>query len=121
MAQVFGIVDLYFGEQQIDVEEGCTLKLGGVLNKRVIAGRKVFAAGQMMASEIDGTTVLQAGVDPTTMFGTAAQELQAHLDTGQVLTWGDAFVEEAIELSSGEGKVKFKLVAGAPQVLVPQS
>jgi hypothetical protein len=114
--QVLGIVDVYWGGSYIPIEPGGTFTLGGLVNKRVIAGAQVFFAREMVPSEASFTAVLQAGQSLTGTFGTAAQELQLQCDTGQIFILPAAFREGGIEFTSGEGgKVKVKIAGGAYQ------
>ncbi len=115
-AQVLGIVDVYWGGSYVPIEPGGTFMLGGLVNKRIIAGAQVFYAREMVASEVSFTTVLQAGQSLTGTFGTAAQELQLQCDTGQIFVLPTAFREGGVEFTSGEGgKVKVKIAGGAYQ------
>lgn len=117
--QTLGIIDLYWGGQKIDIEKGGTVKLGGVRNKPVIVGRKVMRAQEMLESEVDVTSVVEAGVSVLGLLGTSEAEMQVKCDTGQTFVWDSAFIEGAPEFSGDEGgKLKIKLVGGEAQELL---
>lgn len=114
--QVLGIVEIYWNGAQVEVEPGTTFTLGGLRNTEVIAGANVFSARKMMASEINATSVVQAGQNVSDAYGIGSGELQVQCDTGQIFVWPTAFLVEAVEITAGEGgKVKLKWRAGTPQ------
>lgn len=114
--QVFGIAEIYWGGTYIPPEPGASIKLGGLVNKRVVAGAQVFFAREMVPSEVDFTTVLQAGQSLTGTFGTEPAEVQVHCDSGQIYVLPVGFREGDISFTSGEGgKVKVKFAGGAMQ------
>jgi hypothetical protein len=118
-AQTLGIIDLYWGGNKIPIEKGGTVKLGGLRNKPVIVGRQVRRSQEMLQTEVDVTSVVEAGVSVLALLGSGEAEMQIHCDTGQTFTWASAFIEGAPEFSGDEGgKLKIKLVAGEPQELM---
>jgi hypothetical protein len=113
--QTLGIVDIYFNGVKLDNEPGGTVKLGGVRNKEVIFSRKVGRAQMMVASEISVTVPVEAGQRVTDTFSTDEGELQVHCDTGQIFSWDEAFLTEALEFSAGDGgKLKLNFKGGEP-------
>ena len=118
-AQTLGILELYWGGQQIPIEAGGKVTLGGVRNKPVVVGRQVRRAQEMLQSEVSVTSVVQAGVSVLQLLGTAEAEMQVKCDTGQTFVWTTAFLEGAPGFSGGEGgKLELKLAAGEPQELL---
>jgi hypothetical protein len=114
--QVLGIVEVYWNGTTIPVEPGGTYMLGGLVNKRVIAGAQVFYAKEMVASEAEFTTIIQAGQNVTDVFDTASGELQVQCDTGQIFVWPTAFREGGLSFTAGDGgKLKVKIAGGTPQ------
>jgi hypothetical protein len=110
-----GIIDIFWNGNKVPNEPGGTVKLGGVRNKEVIFSRSVAAAGAMMASEISCNAIIQTGDRVTDNYGTGTGELQVHCDTGQIFSWDDAFIVEAIEFTAGEGgNLKLMWRAGTP-------
>ena len=117
-AQTLGILELYWGGQQIPIEAGGKVTLGGVRNKPVVVGRQVRRAQEMLQSEVSVTSVVQAGQDVLGLINTPEQELQVKCDTGQIFVWSTAFLEGAPGFSGGEGgKLELKFVAGEPDQL----
>ena len=118
-AQTLGILELYWGGQQIPIEAGGKVTLGGVRNKPVVVGRQIRRAQEMLQSEVSVTTVVQAGVSVLQLLGAAEAEMQVKCDTGQTFVWTTAFLEGAPGFSGGEGgKLELKLAGGEPQELL---
>ena len=111
MSQVAGIADVYWLGKQIDVKPGVTVKLGGIVNKPILAGRKVKRAQSMEAAEISIKMTLDKGLSISNVLNTNVEgELQVHFDSGQKFVWSDAFIMESPTLTLGdnsEGDVKF--------------
>lgn len=111
MSQVAGIADVYWLGNLIDVKPGVTVKLGGIVNKAVVAGRKVKRGQSMETAEISIKMTLDKGMVISDVLNTSVEgELQVHFDTGQKFIWMDAFVMESPNLTTGdnsEGDVKF--------------
>ena len=103
MAQVLGIIDLYWRGQQLDIKPGATLELGGLRNAAVVLSRKVSRANHFMASKVTAKVAVSAGMVVTDVFNRNEGELQAICDTGQHFTWDIAFVTDALKLSGGDG------------------
>ena len=115
MAQVLGLISVFWNGNQLNNEPGGTVKLGGVRNKAVVYGNKVGNAQSMMPSEINCNCAIEAGTRITDQFGTGSGELQVQCDTGQTFVWDDAFLVDALELTAGEGgKLKLNWNAGEP-------
>ncbi|MBA4222229.1 MAG: hypothetical protein C0458_15990 [Methylobacterium sp.] len=119
MTQVLGIVDIVWQGRNIPVEKGAKLKLGGIMNKPVVYGRKVGRAQEFAGSEIEATTVLERGQKFKELYSVGEGELQVQCDTGQVFTWPDAFLTDQREMTGGEGgKVPLKWSGGEPEEIV---
>lgn len=113
MAQVLGIVDIIWQGQNIPVEKGAKVKLGGLKNKPVIYGRRVDRAQEFMQSEITATTHLRRGQRLTDLVNLGEGELQVICDTGQSYVFPDAFLDGEQEATGGEGgKIELKWAAG---------
>lgn len=120
MAQTLGIIDLVWRGRKLAVEKGAKLKLGGIKNNAVIAGRQVHRAGEFEASEITATIPLQRGQRLLDLWGSGQEgELQALCDTGQTYIWPDAFLDNRPEATAGEGgKIELKWMAGEAEELI---
>ena len=116
MAQVLGIIDLYWGGTKVDIKPGGSLKLGGVVNSPVIYGRQVGRSQKMAQSEITVKAILKAGMRITDIFGAnLEQQLQVDCDTGQSFVWDQAFREETLDVTAGDqSDIDLKFVAGEP-------
>ncbi|MCP4562014.1 MAG: hypothetical protein GY873_08770 [Bosea sp.] len=117
MTQVLGIVDIIWRGQNIPVEKGAKLTLGGIVNTAVVYGRKVGRAQSFEASEVEAVTALERGQKFKERYGNPGEgELQVQCDTGQTFTWPDAFLVDRREMTGGEGgKVPLKWNAGEPE------
>ena len=110
--QVLGIVEITWLGKKIPVEKGAQIKLGGVKNNVVVAGRQVGRAGEFEASEITATTFLARGQRVSDWYASPEGELQVLCDTGQTYTFPDAFLTDRQTLTSGEGgKIELKWAA----------
>lgn len=119
MAQVLGITDVIWRGQNIAMEKGSTLKLGGTKNTAVLTGRRVDRAEEFEASEVKGTFALKRGMSLMAIFNKAEGPLEVLCDTGQSYSWPDAFVTNRPEATSGEGgKVEIMWSAGEPNEVV---
>lgn len=104
MAQVVGIIDLVWNGTKIAITPGSgTLMLGGLVNKEVTAGRQIHRAQLMQPSEVQGTTVLQAGQSLAALFDGADHELQVIADTGQSYVISEAFLIDSGNLHDKNG------------------
>lgn len=113
MAQVLGIVDIIWQGQNIAVEKGAKLKLGGIKNNKVVYGRRVDRAQEFMASEVKATTHLRRGQRLGSLVNLGEGELQLVCDTGQTFVFPDAFLEGEQEMTGGEGgKIELTWAAG---------
>lgn len=119
MAQVLGITDIIWRGQNIPVEKGSTVKLGGIKGMPVVTGRRVDEAREFEASEIKGTFALRRGMSLLAIFAPGQAGLEVLCDTGQSYSWTDAFVTNRPEATSGEGgKVEIIWAAGEPNEVV---
>ena len=107
MTQTVGIIDAIWNGQKIPLEKGATFNPGGRKNNTIIAGRQVFRSQEVVASKLDGTTVLARGQRLADVVPDGEGELQVICDTGQVFVVPDAFRTEVPDITGGEGgKVK---------------
>jgi hypothetical protein len=114
--QVLGIIECFWNGTSVPIEPGGSFSLGGIRNKSVVAGAQVFNANMMMVSEINVTSVVQAGQNVSDLYGIGQGELQIQCDTGQMFIWPNAFIVDAPDITAGEGgKIKIKWHAGTPQ------
>jgi hypothetical protein len=114
--QVLGIAEVFWNGTLVPAEPGQSFKLGGLRNKSVIAGAQVFRAQQMMVSEINVTSVVQAGQNVSDLYSIGEGELQIQCDTGQIFVWPNAFLVDTPDITAGEGgKIKLQWHAGTPQ------
>lgn len=116
MAQVLGIIDLYWGGNRIDIKPGGSLKLGGMINTPVIYGQQVGRAQKMAHSEVNVKAIVKAGMTVTDLFGASLeQQLQVGCDTGQTFVWDTAFRQGELDITVGDSsEVDLKLVGGVP-------
>ncbi len=115
MAQTLGLIDIFWNGVKLDNEPGGRVKLGGLRNTEVIYTTKVGRAQKMFASEIECTVPVEAGQRVTDSYGIGEGELQVHCDTGQIFSWDDAFLTDALEFTAGEGgKLKLMFKGGIP-------
>lgn len=104
MAQVVGIIDIIWNGVKVPIKPGSgSLKMGGLVNKDVIAGRQVFRAQMVHSSEVAGTTVLQVGQSLAGLFDSGEHELQVQSDTGQTYVISDAFLIDDGNLQDKDG------------------
>lgn len=114
MAQTLGIIDAIYVGTKIPLEKGAKFNPGGYKQNPVVAGRQVFYCNEVVASQLTGTTVLQAGQKLADLIPTGAGELQVICDTGQVYVVPDAFRTEVPDVTGGEGgKIELKF-QGSP-------
>jgi hypothetical protein len=107
LAQVLGIIDAVWGGQKIPLEKGATFSPGGYKQTAVIVSRQVHYSQEVVASKLEGTTVLQAGQRLDTLIPPGAQEMQVICDTGQSFIIPDMFRLEVPDVTGGEGgKIK---------------
>lgn len=124
MAQTLGIVDLVWTPaggtaRRIPVEKGAKFKPGGLKNNVVKTGRRIDRAQEYMEGEVTAVTILQRGQSFLGLYSTGEGELQVICDTGQSLTFTDAFMSELIEATGGEGgKIELKWAVGEPEELL---
>ncbi len=117
MAQSLGLINFFWNGAQIDIEQGGTVQLGGLVNNTVIAGKKVLAAQKMVESMVEITIPIQSGQTVTSIFGSATtNEMQVQCDSGQTFTWDDAFQTDVLKFTAGGdgGKMKVTFAAGIP-------
>ncbi len=114
MAQTLGLINVIWRGQKLSIEKGGTVKLGGLLQKKVITGQQVDYANEMTASEVNVTARVQRGTSIIALFAPGQGELQVECDTGQTYTWPDAFIADQPSFTAGDGgKLKVKWEAGA--------
>ena len=113
MAQTLGIVDLVWRGRKLATEKGAKLMLGGIKQNPVIAGRQVHYAGEMEASTVNATILLERGLRMTELWTVGYGELQVLCDTGQSYVFPDAFLTNRPNATGGEGgKVEMEWAAG---------
>lgn len=117
MTQVLGIIDIVWRGRNIPIEKGAKFRPGGIKNIPVTYGRKVGRAQEYQGSEITATTNLEKGQRLTNLFDPGEGELQVICDTGQRLTFRDAFLsDDRPEVTGGEGgKIELKWAASTPE------
>ncbi|MDC7787965.1 phage tail tube protein [Rhodoplanes sp. TEM] len=116
MAQTLGIVDVVWKGQNLQVEKGAKFKPGGIKNNPVTYGRAVGRAQEFTPGEVKATVPLRKGQRASDLYSAEEGELQVTCDTGQVLTWSDAFMTEIPEFTGGEGgKVELTWAVGEPE------
>ena len=119
MAQTLGVVDIVWKGKRIPVEKGAKFKPGGMKNSNVLLATRVDRAVSFEAGEVSATTVLLRGQSFQGLYSTGEGELQVICDTGQSLIWSDAFLNDLIEGTGGEGgKIEFKWTVGVPEELL---
>jgi len=91
MAQSLGIVDIVWKGKRIPCEKGAKFKPGGLKNNTVMTGRRIDRSEEFMAGEVSCTTLLLRGQSFLSLYSTGEGELQVLCDTGQSLTWTNAF------------------------------
>lgn len=117
MAQVLGIIDLYWLGQKLDIKPGGSFNLGGVVNGEVVYGRSVGRGQKMMASEINADVIIKSGMRVSDVLNkTVEGEIQVKADTGQTFVWSDAFIKDAPSITAGDsgGSAKVTWGAGSP-------
>ena len=119
MAQTLGVISFVWRGQALDAEKGSKVKLGGYKQNGVVVQGKTHYAQEFEASEIDVTTPLQRGADPSAVFAGGVGELQCNCDTGQSFIFPDAFITNRPEMTANEGgKINIKFMASAPETLL---
>ncbi len=104
MAQVVGIIDLVWNGTKVAIKPGSgSLKIGGLVNKEITAGRSIHRAQLMQPAEVQGTTVLAKGQSLAALFDSDAHELQVVADTGQSFIVSEAFLIDAGNLQDKDG------------------
>jgi hypothetical protein len=119
MAQVLGITDIVWRGQPYAVKEGSKCKLGGVMNKAVVTGRRVDRAEAFEASEVTATFALRRGMSLLSIWAPGEGPLEVICDTGQTFSWSNAFLTNRPEFTSGEGgDVEATWSAGEPNEVI---
>lgn len=119
MAQTLGIVDIVWKGKGIPVEKGAKFKPGGLLNTPVVLSRRVDRSANFEAGEVTATTTLQRGQRLMDLLDAVEGELTVLCDTGQTLSWPDAFLTVLPEATGGEGgKIELKWAVGTPEELL---
>lgn len=119
MAQSLGIIDIVWKGKRIPVEKGAKFKPGGIKNNLVKTGRRLDRSEEFMEGEVSGTTILLRGQSFLSLYSVGEGELQVLCDTGQSLTWPDAFMADLIEATGGEGgKIEMKWTVGEAEELL---
>jgi len=115
--QTLGIIDIVWKGQKIPVEKGAKLRIGGMKQNVVTAGRRVGHANEFQPSEVTATTWLAKGQSFKALYSTGEGELQVLCDSGQTYIFSDAFLEgDRPEITGGEGgKIELKWAAGEPE------
>ena len=104
MAQVLGVVQIFWRGEEIPVETGATYKPAGMSQKPVTYGRRVGRADEFMAGECQATTNLERDQSLGELLARGEGELQVLCDTGQTFVHPDAFLSGDIPtLTGGEG------------------
>jgi hypothetical protein len=112
--QTVGVIDAIFQGRKLPLEKGAKFNPGGFKNNPVIAGRQVFRSQEVVASMLDGVTVLPKGTKLGDLLPDGEGELQVICDTGQVFVVPDAFRTEVPDVTGGDGgKIPVK-IAGSP-------
>lgn len=104
MAQVLGVVQLFWRGTEIPVENGTTYRPAGMAQTPVNYGRRTSHAQQYMHGECTAVTNLEAGQRLDELLARGEGELQVLCDTGQTFTHTDAFLSGDIpNITGGEG------------------
>lgn len=119
MAQTLGILTLSWRQEDLDIDEGGKVKLGGYKNTLVKTGRRAHRAVGFEESEITAKMPLEKARQLKALFDAGEGELIAKCDTGQTYSWPDAFLVNRPEFTAGKGgEVELKWNAGEPEELV---
>lgn len=118
--QVLGIVDIVWRGVNIPVENGATLRIGGMMNTPVTYGRKVGRAQQFQGSEVKATTNLERNQRLKDLLSEGEGSLQVVCDTNQTFTWDDAFLSgDRPTATGGEGgKIELTWSGGEPEEVI---
>ncbi len=117
--QTLGLVDITWRGQQLDIEKGAKIKVGGLKQNAMPVQRKTKYAQEYEVSEITATIPVSRGMDVLAVFASGSGELQCNCDTGQSFIFADAFVTNRPEMTAGEGgKMEIHWSAGVPEVLL---
>ena len=104
MAQVLGVVQIFWRGEEIPVETGATYKPAGMSQKPVTYGRRVSHANAFMGGVCTATTNLEQGQSLGELLARGTGELQVLCDTGQTFVHPDAFLSGDIPtVTGGEG------------------
>lgn len=113
MAKVLGLMEITWKGVSIPIEDGGTVKLGGLQNTGVTTGQRRDRAQSFEPSMIEATTNLFEGQELGAIYDTTEGELQVRCDTGQLIAFPDAFMTERPQATAGEGgKLALKWEAG---------
>ena len=114
MAQTVGVIDAIFLGRKLPLEKGATFTPGGLKTNPVIAGRSVYRSQEVVASTLEGVTVLPTGTRLADLLPDGEGELQVICDSGQTFIVADAFRTDVPDVTGGEGgKVPVKM-SGSP-------
>jgi hypothetical protein len=123
MAQTLGIVDLVWNGVKYPVKTA-SLKIGGLVNNPMTAGRQVFSSQQYKEATVEATIPFKRGASLSVFAANITGELQYVCDTGQTYTANDAFVVDTPNLQPGSGKdggtVKVNWAMSPPLELINQ-
>lgn len=102
--QTLGIIDLFWRGENIPVEKGSSIRLGGIKNNTVTLSRAVGRAQEFQGTEVKAKTILRKGQSALDLFSEEEGELQVVCDTGQTYVIPDAFLTgDRPTMTGGEG------------------
>jgi hypothetical protein len=118
---VLGLIQLNWRGQDVPIEKGGKVKLGGIMQKPVVTGQTVDPASEYEGSEINAVTKMSTGMDVVALFASGQGPLVIKCDTGQTYSWPDAFLGVLAEFTAGDGgKIPLKFHGGTPTQVIAQ-
>lgn len=104
MAQVLGVVQIFWRGEEIPVETGATYRPAGMTQAPVSYGRRSGYAQTFAQGQCTATTNLERGQSLDELLARGEGELQVICDTGQTWVHADAFLSgEMPDVTGGEG------------------
>ena len=109
--QTIGIIDIIWRGQQLPVEKGSTIMLGGMKNNPIIYGRGLAYSRENTASKIKCSIVLAKGQRVDDLYYMDEDELQVKTDINSTYVFPRAILVNRPELNDS-GKFNMEWDAG---------
>jgi hypothetical protein len=112
--QYLGRASITYDGQEIDSMPGAKINLGGIKRKQVVGMHRVGYSEEVAAATVECDLMVSATTPIEEIRSIAGATVVFRTDIGKAWMIRDAFIEDPLDVTSGDGgKVKIKLT-GAP-------